>query len=114
MLTRISSLLLILVIAGCTFTVPIDPHQPNNPDVKPIVDEEHAPAAEIWRALAHRVEMGTVDTPKNLCRLVRELRTAGELSESDQVKFDSEFPNATTDESELDAKKTSARLRGIK
>ena len=110
---RITFLALMLIV-GCSLTAPVDGKKPDKPDVKPIVEAEHAPAAEIWRALAHRVEMGVITTPKQLARFVRELGDAGELLQADQSAFDSAFPGAATDQSELNPDNAYAKLRGIK
>jgi hypothetical protein len=102
---------LIVIAVGCgPFT-----KLPNKPDntPQPIVIE-HAPASEIWIALAHVVETGNVPNLKELARLVKVLADNGELASSDVVAFDAAFPSAPTSVSDLDRKSVSQKLRGIK
>jgi hypothetical protein len=102
---------LIMLAVGCGPLTKL-PDQKDNPP-QPIVIE-HAPASEIWIALAHVVETGGVPNLKELARLVKVLSDNGELASSDVVAFDSAFPGAPTSVSDLDQKNVSQKLRGIK
>lgn len=113
MLTRFIILaVLSLSVAGCgPLTTPVTDGTKPNPS--PIV-QEHAPAAEIWIALAHAVETHQIETPFALGQFVQALSQSGDLSESDLASFNAAFPGAPTDQRALDVKADSAKLRGIK
>jgi len=108
---RRTIIILGLLLSGCG---PLwdQPGEPK-PDV-PVVTER-APAAEIWRALAHDVETSVIHSPKELARYVKCLRESGDLSSDDQAEFDRQFIGASKDPNEFsDQKAAAAKLRGLK
>jgi hypothetical protein len=103
---------LIMLAVGCgPFTRLPDQKDSNTP--QPIVIE-HAPASEIWIALAHVVETGGVPNLKELSRLVKVLADNGELASADVVAFDAAFPGAPTSVKDLEERAVSQKLRGIR
>lgn len=102
---------LIMLVVGCGPLTRL-PDQKDSNTPQPIVIE-HAPASEIWIALAHVVETGGIPNLKELARLVKVLADNGELANADVVAFDAAFPGAPTSVSELDRKSVSEKLRGI-
>lgn len=102
---------LIVFAVGCGPLTKL-PDKPDNTP-QPIVIE-HAPASEIWIALAHVVETGGVPNLKELARLIKVLADNGELASADVVAFDAAFPGAPTSVSVLDRKSVSQKLRGIR
>jgi hypothetical protein len=82
------------LIVGCSLTSP--PPQDCTQDV-----QQHAPAEEIWRALANAVEARTIATSTRLAQFVVALARHGELSGDDVTQFDQAFPKITTGSREL-------------
>jgi hypothetical protein len=80
-----------LLFPACSLTVPALPH-PDHSQPSPAVVEEHAPAGEIWSALADAIESRSIDTTTRLAQYVAVLARHGELSTSDVAKFDASFP----------------------
>jgi hypothetical protein len=106
-----------ILILGLLLTAGCGPlwDQPGEPKPDVSVVTERAPAAEIWRALAHDVEASVIQSPKELARYVKCLRESGDLSSDDQAEFDRQFIGASKDTSEFSDRKAAAeKLRGLK
>lgn len=102
----------VLFMAGCQFTVPTtDTTSTNNNQT--LTSADHAPASEIWIALAHAVDAKTVTSTSQLGQLVVVLSRNGDLSPTDVSQFDLAFPGiATTDRSLVTA--DADKLRSLK
>ena len=103
---QVAALSCLLVFAGCSLTVPVTPDGGTTVSSR----TDHAPAEEIWRALAHAVESHSIESTTRLAQYVSVLATNGELSETDVAAFDSAFPGVTKQDRAL----TSADARTLR
>jgi hypothetical protein len=84
---------LTVCLAGCQWTQP----KASDHDKQTIHDVmEHAPAAELWLALARSVKAGSIESTERLAQIVVALGRNGEFSDQDLTKFDVAFPEITT------------------
>ena len=102
-------LLSLVLISGCG---PLISPAPVNPDVRPDVVEDRATSADIWRALANRVECRSITSSQRLAQFVVVLARDGDLSPDDVAAFDAAFPGAVKSDRPLGAD-DAAKLRGI-
>lgn len=92
---RVTICLLVLVlsaigISGCV--QPIDRRTRPDPDiVDPVEPVSPTNANAIWQALAERIDRGTFQHSDELLGTIKELKAAGDLSDADVRKFESQF-----------------------
>lgn len=102
--------LVILVAMGCALTVP---PETRDDSAKSPEQTLHAPAEEIWRAIANAVERQSITSTAQLAQVVVRLAENGDLSDTDAAKLDAVFPNLTKIQRELTSDDAKI-LRGIK
>ncbi len=80
----------IIGIEGCV--QPIDRRPRPDPDiVDPVEPVAPTNANAIWQALAERIDRGTFQHSDELLGTIKELKAAGDLSDADVRKFESQF-----------------------
>ncbi len=99
----------LVLISGCG---PLISPPPVNPDARSNVVEDRATAADLWRALANRIESRSITSSQRLAQFVVVLARHGELSPDDVEAFDKVFPGAAKSDRPLGSD-DAAKLRGI-
>lgn len=102
--------LFISMVFGCSLTIPVSPDDAGDSSSTAV---DHAPAEEIWKALSHAVDAGTIDTTTRLAQYVAILARNGELSAGQVAAFDAAFPSISRNERPLTSQ-DSQLLRTLK